>query len=408
MLNTNLSDKKRVLFVMGYKCPFPGAGWHRVFFFAKYFMKKGHECYILSSFSSSSPRSINYPNIVRKENIPIYNVIPSIIINNPFFLFLNNILAFITTLPFFLAIRPHIVIISIPPSNQFLSTFILSNVMKSKLVVDYRDEFEDFIVLYGKKWIRFYRFFKTVLSCLYRRSYLITPVTPAVAESLKRRSVLNVRIIHDGVDTSVFKPWNKNKMRNAHSFSEDIFIIAYLGTVYSPYRLDIVVETLRILKERGIKCRLLIVGGGNIKRILNYASKIDVKEMVHYMGLFNNPIEISKILSAADIGIIPYDDNPLLKRTLSTKLFEYCACALPVIATVPKDSILAKYIKDNKIGFVAPPLDSESLANSLELFYGSPKLRSMMSLNALFFAKKYDKVKIAEELSRYIFLDRTH
>ncbi|MHA1833213.1 MAG: glycosyltransferase family 4 protein [Candidatus Baldrarchaeia archaeon] len=406
MLTTNLSDKKRVLFVMGFTCPYPGAGWRRVFNFAKYFTKKGHECYILSSVS---PRSINSPKIVREKNIPIYNVIPSIMVNNPLLLFLNNILAFVASIPFFLVIKPHVVIISLPPARQFLSTFILSKVIKSKLVVDYRDEFEDYLVLYGKKWRRFYLLLKKVLSWLYRRSHLITPVTPAVAESLKQRGVLNVRVIHDGVDTSVFKPWNRNKVRSAIGLSKDVFQIVYLGNVYSPYRLDIVVEALRILKEKGKEGRnkymLIIVGGGDIKRILDYASNIDVKEMVNYVGRFNNPIEIAKILSAADVGIIPYDDNPLWKKTLSTKLFEYCACALPVIAMVTKDSILASYIKENQIGFVVPPLDSKSLANSIESMYDEPRLRSIISSNALRFAEKYDKKKIAEELLSYVLPD---
>jgi glycosyltransferase involved in cell wall biosynthesis len=388
---------------MGFICPYPGAGWRRIFNFVKYFTKKGHECYILSSVSL---RSINSPKIMREENIPIYNVVPSIMINNPLFLFLNNVLAFMVSIPLFLVIKPHVVIISLPPANQFLSTFIISKVMKSKLVVDYRDEFEDYLVLYGRKWRRFYLLLKKVLSCLYRRSHLITPVTPAVAESLKQRGVLNVRVIHDGVNTSVFKPWNQNKVRSAIGLSKDAFQIVYLGNVYSPYRLDIVIEALRILKEKGRedgnRYMLMIVGGGDIKRILDYASNIDVKEMVNYVGRFNNPIEIAKILSAADVGIIPYDDNPLWKRTLSTKLFEYCACALPVIATVTKDSILAKYIKENQIGFVVPPLDSKSLANSIESMYDEPKLRSIISLNALHFAEKYDKKKIAEELLSYV------
>lgn len=318
------------------------------------------------------------------------------------FLILNNFFAFLSSFPFLLVIRPYAVIISVPPDDQFLSLFLLSRIIKSKLVVDYRDEFEDYLIATQKRSRFFYVFMKELLSHLYRQAHLVTPVTPAFEESLKKRGVYNVEVVHDGVDTSLFRPRGREEMRNRLGLPEDTFIIVFSGSVYSPYRLDIVVEALKILKERkatnGSKFLLLIVGGGEIERILDLANSLQIKEMVRHVGPFNELTEVAELLNAADVGIIPYDNNQLWEKTLSTKLFEYCACGVPVLATVTKQSILAKYIKNSKIGLVVPPLNSQLLAKALEKLCVDSETRTLYHTNALHFAKKWDKRKISENL----------
>jgi glycosyltransferase involved in cell wall biosynthesis len=392
-----LNRKKRFLFVMGFTCPFPGAGWWRIFYFARHFKEKGHKSYILSCIS---PGTLNSPRVVRKENINIYNMIPSIQLNKPFFLFLNNIFALIAIFPFFLLIRPNVVIISVPPADQLIPLFILSKIMRCKLVIDYRDEFEDYLIMHTRKWSFFYRFLKKILSYLYRNAALVTPVTPAIAENLKRRGICNVKVIYDGVDTTIFQPFNKSKMRSEFHLPQDSFVIAYLGNVYNPYRVDIVIRALKKLNEKDPKRKylLVLVGGGDVKSVLNLARSLEISDSVKYFGVIKNPTEITKILSSADCGIIPYDDNPLWQKTYSTKLFEYCAIGLPVIATVHEDSALAVVIKTNKMGLITPPINSDALAFSLETLSADKESSTKMSLSALQFARTYDKEELARDL----------
>jgi glycosyltransferase involved in cell wall biosynthesis len=388
---------KSFLFIIGFTCPFPGAGWWRIFSFARHFKDKGYECYVLSSFS---PTTLNFPNVERKENIYIYNIIPSIVgLKNPFFL-LNNILASIISLPFLLFIRPTAVIISVPPANQLLSVFILSKIMRFKLAIDYRDEFEDCLIMHTTKWAFFYRFLKRLLTSLYRNAALVTPVTPAVAENLNRRGIYNVKVVYDGVDTTIFQPFNKNKMRSEFHIPQDSFVIAYLGNVYEPYRVDVVIRALKKLNEKDPKRRhlLILAGGGDVKSVLNLASDFGISDSVKYFGVIKNPIEIAKILSSADCGMIPYDDNPLWQKTYSTKLFEYSAVGLPVIATVHENSALATVIKVNNMGLIIPPINSDALASSLETLSADKESRIKMSVSALQFARMHDKEELAGNL----------
>lgn len=389
-------ENKRFLFVMGFTCPFPGAGWWRIFSFARYFREEGHECYVLSSFS---PSTLNFPKVVRREGVYIYNVIPYINLNNPIFMLINNIFASIASLPFFLLKRPSVVILSVPPVDQLLSVFILSKIIRCKLVIDYRDEFEDYLIMLSGKWGFFYRFLKRFLPYLYKNAELVTPVTPAVADNLKRRGIYNVKVVYDGVDTNIFQPFNKRKIRSELHISQGSFVIAYLGNVYKPYRVDVVIRALKNLNEKDHERKyLLILVGGGVKSVLNLANNLGIKDSVKYFGVIKNPAEIAKILSLADCGIIPYDDNPLWQKTYSTKLFEYCAIGLPVIATVHENSALATAIMVNKIGLIIPPVNSDALSSSLKKLSADKESRVRMSSSALQFARAYDKEELARDL----------
>ena len=391
------NKKKRFLFVIGFTCPFPGAVWWRIFYFARHFSEKDYQCYVLSSLS---PGTIKSPKIVRKEKIYVYNVIPYIGLNNPFFMFLNTISASITSTPFFLSTRPSSVIISVPPADQLLPVFMLSKIMRCKLVIDYRDEFEDYSIMQAGKWGFFYRLLRRFLPYLYRNAALVTPVTPAVAEDLKERGIYNVEVVYDGVDTEIFQPYNKSKMRSEFNLPQDNFVIAYIGNVYEPYRVDVVIRALKQLNGKGSKREYLLIlaGGGDMKSVLDLANNLGISDSVKYFGAIENPTKIAKILSSADCGIIPYDDNPLWQKTYSTKLFEYCAVGLPIVATVHENSALASVIKKHEIGLIVPPIDSEKLASSLEILSTDKESWTKMSSSALQFARKYDKEKLAGDL----------
>ena len=401
---TQAKHTKSFLFVLGFSCPFPGAGWNRISYLARYLMDHGIACSILSTFF---PLTIKRAHAKKMEicvakNIRIYNIIPQIPVENPFLIILNNLIAFIFSLPFCLFKRPDLLIISIWPANQLLCAFWLSKLLRTKLVIDYRDEVEENWISYGKKPRFFYELMKKVLIKIYRNSYLVTPTTPAVADNLEQKGVRNIHIVADGVDTTLFKPLDKGEMRSRLNIPEDIFVLVFLGYVYDAYRVDIIVKALRILKEKNArnesKYLLIVVGGGKIKELLAYADNLRVSSMVRYVGVIDDPEEVVKVINAADVGIIPYGDNPSLRRMFPTKLFEYTACGIPVIGTLYDDSILAKYLRKHSIGITVPPLDSKSLAKAIEDIRNVLKNQSELNSNALSFARKYDKAKIAEEL----------
>lgn len=405
---TSVKQTKSFLFVMGFSCPFPGAGWNRISYLARYFIDNGVACSVLSTFFPLTIKRVRAEKmgISVVKNFRIYNIIPQIPVENPFLIILNNFVAFIFSLPFCLFKRPNLIIISIWPANQLLCVSWISKLLRTKLVVDYRDEVEENWILCGQKPKFLYQLLKKIFIKIYRDSYLVTPTTLAVADNLVQKGVRNIHIVADGVDTTVFQPLDKGKMRSRLNIPEDTFVLVFLGHVPtardSAYRLDIVVNALKLLKETNprneSKYLLVIVGGGRIKELLKYADDLGVSSMIRYVGLIDDPREVVKVINVADVGIIPYGDSPSLRRMVPTKLYEYTACGIPVIGTAHEDSILAEYLRKYSIGITVPPLDSESLAKAIEDICTVLKNESELNSNALSFARKYTKAKIAEEL----------
>lgn len=399
-----IKHTKKILFVMGISCPFPGAGWNRISYLARYFLENGVDCSVLSPFFPGVVKHTNAKNmkILVAKNIQIYNIIPQIPAENFYSIVLNNFAAFVFSLPFCLFKRPDLLIVSIWPGDQVLGVFWVSKLLRTKLVIDYRDEVEENWISNGLKPKFFYQIMKKVLNKIYRDSYLVTPTTPGVANNLRHKGVHNIHVVADGVDTAIFKPLDKGDMKGRLNIPKDTFVLIFLGGVYGAYRVDIVVRALKFLKDRNprneSKYLLLVVGTGMIEELLKYADSLGASSMVRYVGEINEPIEVVKVINAADVGIIPYGDNPNLKRTVPTKLFEYTACGIPIIGTVTEDSILAGYLRRYSIGTTVPPLDGESLANAIEDICGVLKNQSELNSNALSFARTYDKAKIAKDL----------
>jgi len=107
---------------------------------------------------------------------------------------------------------------------------------------------------------------------------------------------------------------------------------------------------------------------------------------------------LAKILSASDVGIVPFDANPLWKNALPSKALEYFACSLPVVATIFTDSILGKLITENKLGLICEPENVTALTNSLEKISNDPVFVKNVQEKACYLIhERFDRNKIALE-----------
>lgn len=399
-----LRKNKRFIFFLGYACPFPGAGWWRTYNLAKNFALADNDCTIFSSFSYTPTnfrnKTFTHPRIQHYDGIKICNFLPFIELDHPGILFLNNFISGIFSIPILLLSRADTLVLSIPPIDQIFPILFASKMLKKDVIIDYRDELEDFLIAESGKWSFFYRFLKSILTVLYRNSRLVIPVTPAVAEGLQKRSISNVKIIYDGVDTKTFRPLDKGLIRSELSIPKEAFVIAFVGNIYNPYRLDIVVKAIKKLNDRNTheKYVLVFVGGGKVKSILELSKTLNATEYIKYFGLLKRPADVAKILNCADCGVIPYDDNPLWEKTFSTKLFEYCAVGLPILGTARENSALANVVKTNDLGLVVVPLKIDEVILAIDKLSSNYEARNRMRLSALNFAKRYEKQRLALDL----------
>jgi glycosyltransferase involved in cell wall biosynthesis len=381
----------KALFVLGLPNPFPGAGWTRIGFFAENWSKKGHEVDVLGTFSYTSFRKMGAETFGK---VNIFNFIFNMGIDHPFVFTINSLVSFIVTTLFLITSRPKIAIVSVPRGDVGLGALMACRLLEVKYVVDYRDEWEDYAVSRVSHRIEtlFYSAVKSFACCLYAKSRSVITVTSNFMKALRRRGLTNVKLIPNGADARTFRPLVDTEARKLSR-------IFYSGGVDGYYRVDIAVKSIKRLVESGLRnIMLVIVGTGEVQKVLDLAARLGISSNVEYLGEINDRVRLAEFIAGADVGLIPYDDNPLWRNSLPAKLYEYCACGIPVIATAYTDSLLAEFIREYRIGITTPPMNEEKLAEAIYWMYQNRIFREAAGKRArLLIEEKFDRNKIAEE-----------
>jgi len=381
----------KILFVLGFANPFAGAGWTRIGFFADQWSRKGHTIEVLGAFSY---KAFSKRGVKRLSNVNIFNIIFNMGLTHPLVFILNTLISFAVSIFALLSRKPAVAIVSVPSGDVGVGSILACKLIRTKCIVDYRDEWEDYSASISNTGTTkfFYSAMKKLSAALYASCRMIVAVTPNSEKALMKRGLRNITLITNGADVQTFKPIKIKKDSNN-------FTIFYSGVIGGYYRLDVVVKAVKKLVDKGLNniC-LLIAGDGEISKILSLARKLDISNRIKYLGSINDKEELAKLIATSDAGIIPYDDNSLWKNSVPAKFYEYCACGIPVIATVHNDSYLEELIKKHEIGVTSPPLDEEKLAEAIYWLYKNKSFREAAGIKARrLIEEKFDRNKIAEE-----------
>lgn len=111
--------------------------------------------------------------------------------------------------------------------------------------------------------------------------------------------------------------------------------IGYLGTLDASRRLEVLVETLAILHRQGTPASLLLVGDSvnrqDRESLTELAETLGLGPHVEITGMLPRREAMQRIL-AVDIAVSPIHRSPILDVGSPTKLVEYLAMRLPVVA----------------------------------------------------------------------------
>ena len=154
---------------------------------------------------------------------------------------------------------------------------------------------------------------------------IITSSTPAADELVKSWGVPKrlVTAVTDGVNTDEFFAFDKAGARDMLHLPEHVPVAVFLGLFNRYQGVDLLLEVVSLLKQRGSRIHFLLMGFPDDKyRRLALAAGID--DMITFTGKVDYA-QAPLYLSAADVALSP-------KISLSEangKLFNYMACGLP-------------------------------------------------------------------------------
>ena len=145
------------------------------------------------------------------------------------------------------------------------------------------------------------------------------------------------------------------------------FTIFYGGTINRHRGLQIVLEAIKILKDRNIRIKLKIAGWGSYKETLEkQAVRSGIESNVIFYGQkpFNEMLEL---LSEADAAIIPHLRTENNDASSPNKLYQYMYFGKPVISS---DCVsLKRIINETNTGFIYKNNSPEELTSLIEKLY---------------------------------------
>ena len=131
--------------------------------------------------------------------------------------------------------------------------------------------------------------------------------------------------------------------------------IGYLGTLVRQRRLDVLVDMLHELATRGVDARLLLIGDGSApgdrRLIEERAEQLGLGARLEITGFLPRPAALD-LIQTADVCVSPFRPSPALEVASPTKLIEYLALGLPVVANSHPDQ--TEVLKQSRAGVCVP------------------------------------------------------
>lgn len=195
-------------------------------------------------------------------------------------------------------------------------------------------------------------------------------------DELSQRYGVEATVIRNPCDITAYE----SLPAHTPSVSGDVRIV-YTGAVYDAHydAFRNLVAAINLLKRPNLKLHLYSASPVNWER-----------EGIHGPVIHHGHQEMSSvpgIQRQADVLFLPLAfESPYAQELINTsstgKLGEYLAASQPILVHAPKDSFLARYLRQHDCGLVVDESDPAKLAGGIEQILNDESLRRRLSENA--------------------------
>jgi len=213
-------------------------------------------------------------------------------------------------------------------------------------------------------------------------------VSEAACEFLKHLGATSIRLVHDGIDTTIFKKKEDTNYRQKLDISNDAIVITFVGRLIYAKGVQDLISAFSKIKDTAPNAKLLIVGDGPYRAELeNLAHQTDCHSSILFLGQRNQD-EVIDVLSTTDIFV-----NPSYSEGLGISVMEAASVGLPIIATDVGGT--REIITTDKTGILVKAREVGQLAEELCRLCANAELREKLGKNARILAERkfnWDKI----------------
>lgn len=226
--------------------------------------------------------------------------------------------------------------------------------------------------LFCKRWIR--AALRWLMFSGARKSHLVMPIGEALRDDLLQHGCSSEKVcmIYMGVDQSFYGVTLDATSSEARS---EIRLV-HVGSVHPDRGRDVMLQAMAIVNQKGKKAHLTILGASpdQLEYCRREIQELGISGAVTLYGRVPGS-QIPHYLSAADAGLCLWEDLPWYRFNPPTKLFEYLAAGLPVLASNIRTH--TEYVKHGENGLVFD-YGSHGLAKAIQSFWHLSKQKRRM------------------------------
>lgn len=231
------------------------------------------------------------------------------------------------------------------------------------------------------------------LSCWFA-NHVIT-VTELWRKSLIGRGVSaeKVSVVMNVADDSIFQrlpiPVTGGEEKPTNSFN-----LIYHGTLAHRYGIDLLIEALAKIHPQIPEIHLVIHGRGDfMEELRRQAQDLNVESLITFSTRYLPMTDIPQMIQQADLGIVPYRRDVFTDGILPTKLMEYVALGVPVLAA--DTPIIREYFSESMVQYFQSG-DSDDLAKNILWLYQHRDRLAELAQNADQFNLQYSWNRVAD------------
>ncbi|TWJ32596.1 glycosyltransferase family 4 protein [Geobacter argillaceus] len=205
-----------------------------------------------------------------------------------------------------------------------------------------------------------------------RADVILTSSGPGARELVETWGVAAGKVLPltDGVNTDEFHPMDRAEARRRLQLPPDRPVVAFLGVMNRYQGVNLLLEVVKIMQERGVPVHFLLMGFPD-ERYRQLAKEMGIAGLITFTGRIDYR-EAPFFLSASDVALSP----KISLTEANGKLFNYLACGLP---TLVFDTPINREILGDAALYARYP-EPVDFADKLEKLLADPVLREDLAV----------------------------